>query len=154
MVAMVVAPLASHAQSRANGRQVDAFFNGIELDRQLAEQYSAPTPAPVPAMAPAAAAPKLDEAAMAKLELEIDQALAEDEDAADAEDRTVIAETPPTLLQTALLVLSGLGLLAFAGVVLTWALRELRKDEKQRRRSYRRRVKRRTTAPETVAAAH
>ncbi len=147
VLSVLVAPLASHAQSN---------LDGIELDRQLADQYAVPTPAgpQVPVHAPVnglAAEPTvaqvLDEAAMARLEAEIDAALAEDENV-----RPLITEAPVSLLQTLLLVLAGLCLLAFAGVVLTLALRELRKDKQLRRRTYRRRVKRRSVT-DTVATA-
>jgi hypothetical protein len=129
--------------------QVQAFFNGIAIDQQLAEQYFAPaTPAPQLVATPqAAAAPAaLSDAASLQLEADLDAAIAEDGKAVVAETRTTIAELPPSPLQTVLLVLASLGLLAFAATVLTLAIRELRKDAKQRKRTYRRRVKRRPTS--------
>jgi hypothetical protein len=81
-----------------------------------------------------------------QLEAEIDAAIAEDGTAVVDEERTTIATAPPSPLQTVLLVLASLGLLAFAATVLTLAIRELRKDAKQRKRTYRRRVKRRPTS--------
>jgi hypothetical protein len=136
-------PLTGHAQSTADSAHVESFFDGIELDRQLAAQYSVPAPADAPTVTQV-----LDEVAMAQLEQEIDAALAEDRAA-----RTLPAETPPTAFETVALVLAGLGLLVFAGAVLTLAVRELRKDAKQRRRTYRRRVKRRGRTETATATA-
>jgi hypothetical protein len=82
---------------------------------------------------------------MQKLEAEIDAAIAEEGAKAGVDERTTIAEVPPSPLQTVMLVLASLALLAFAATVLTLAIRELRKDTKQRKRTYRRRVKRRDT---------
>jgi hypothetical protein len=138
------------AQPAVNDRQVQAFFNGIALDQQLAEQYSppaAPAPKTMAKPLPAPASPALDDdAAMQKLEADLDAAIAADgtEDAADG--RTTIADVPPSPAQTMMLVLASLALLAFAATVLTLAIRELKKDAKQRKRTYRRRVKRRDTS--------
>ncbi len=144
-----------NAQPPADDRQVQAFFNGIALDQQLAEQYSAPAPqAPViqtPAAVPpravsaqAASLPKsldepldaaLDDVVMDQLDAERDSAIVGDED------RTTTLDVPPSPVRTALLVLACLALIAFAGGVLTFAVRELRKDAQHRKQANRRRVK-------------
>ncbi len=128
------------AQPVVNDGQVQAFFNGIALDQQLAEQYAPPAPqaAPKPQAVAEPLDEALDDAAMDKLEAELDAAIADD-----AEERTTIAEVPPSPVQIVLLVLASLALLAFAGSVLTLAVRELKKDTQQRKRTYRRRVKHR-----------
>ena len=118
-----------------------AFFDGLQVDRQLAEQY-AESPAPQ------AIAPALDDAALAQLEQEIDAAFVEAR-----QERPVVADELPGPLATASLVLAGLLLLAFAGTVLTLAVRELRKDNQRRRTTYRRRVRRRVPAEATTATA-
>jgi hypothetical protein len=140
------------AQPAVNDRQVQAFFNGIALDQQLAEQYASPAaPAPKaaaaakPQPAPSAVAPD-DAAAMQNLEAGIDAAIGQDDAEADSDERTTIADVPPSPVQTVMLVLASLALLAFAATVLTLAIRELKKDAKQRKRTYRRRVKRRDKA--------
>jgi hypothetical protein len=123
------------ARPSVNDRQVEAFFNGIALDQQLAEQYSSrAAPAPL-VVAPQQATAQPQSTAVAE---------------ASNEERTTIAEDPPSLAQTVMLVLASLALLAFAATVLTLALRELGKEKKQLKRTYRRRVKRRDTS----TAAH
>ncbi len=137
------------AQPVASERQAQAFFNGIALDQRLAEQYSSPAPQATAAPTPQALDEPLDEpldgslddAALYQLEADLDAAIADD-----AEQRATIVEVPPSPVQTVLLVLASLALLAFAGSVLTLAVRELRKDAQQRKRTYRRRVKRRDTS--------
>jgi hypothetical protein len=155
------------AQPPVNDRQVQAFFNGIALDQQLAEQYANPPPraaappksiaAPTLAPRPKAAvvteplAESLDEPldetlddddAMDRLEAELDAALAGSEDSVRA--KLALVRLSPA--QIALRVLAGLALLAFAGFMLSMAVRELKKDTQQRKHTYRRRVKRRGTS--------
>lgn len=121
------------AQPAVNDRQGQAVFNGISLDQQLAEQYSSPVALD-------------DDAAILQLEAELDAAIAEDATAIGIDERTTIVEMPPGPVQTVLLLLASLALLAFAATVLTLAIRELKKDARQRKRTYRRRVKRRDTS--------
>jgi len=168
ILAMGLCAAAAFAQGTASpavkDRQVQAFFNGIALDQQLAEQYSSPAApaaqvaAPQQATAqrqPAAVAAvdvdveeplSADELKMQKLEADLDAAIAKDDAEAGTDERATIAEVPPSPAQTVMLVLASLALLAFAASVLTLAIRELRKDAKQRKRTYRRRVKRRDTS--------
>lgn len=117
----------------------------LDFDRQLARQYAAPLPAEIAAspddisvVDDAAPAAGFDEAAAARLEQQIDEALAK----AEAEERAKAA-VPPTPLATAALVSSVMFLFAFAGVMLTLIMRKLRKDQKQRLKVYRRRMRRR-----------
>jgi hypothetical protein len=155
MVAVWLCSAPAFAQGTAptpvNDREVQAFFNGIARDQQLAEQYpsSAPQAAvtrqaaadtPRPARVQSAPTPtSLDEPLDVVLD---DAAIVGDED----KSRMTIAEVPPGPVQTVLLVLASLALLAFASSVLTLAVRELKKDAQERRRTYRRRVKRRDTS--------
>lgn len=132
------------AQPVVNDRQVQAFFNGIALDQQLAEQYSSTTPE-APATRQAAAVPpqaaSVDTASLPEsLDEPLDPAL---DDAAIVGDeaRTTIIDAAPSPVQTVLLVLASLALIAFAGSVLTLVVRELKKDAYQRKHAYRRRVK-------------
>ena len=159
------------AQPAVNDRQVQAFFNGIALDQQLAEQYANPPPraaAPPKALATPALAPRSkaavvskplaeplpepldeplddtldDDDAMDRLEAELDAAVAGSEDSV----RAKLAKVRPSPAQIALLVLAGLALLAFAGFMLSMAVRELKKDTEQRKHTYHRRIKRRGTS--------
>jgi hypothetical protein len=126
----------AHAQEKRD--DAGAFFDGLQVDRQLAEQYAE-------APAPQAIVTAPDEAALARLEQEIDAAFVEAR-----QERPVVAEELPGPLATALLVLAGLLLLAFAGTVLTLAVRELHKDNQRRRTTFRRRVRRRIPAGEAT----
>lgn len=143
------------AQPPADERQVQAFFNGIALDQQLAEQYSSPTPQDPVTRQPAAVPPRaagaqaaplpksldepldaaLDDAVMDQLAAERDPAIVGDVEG------TTMLDAPPSPVRAALLVLACLALIAFAGGVLTFAVRELRKDAQQRKHANRRRVK-------------
>jgi hypothetical protein len=72
----------------------------------------------------------------------MDQLAAERDPAIVGDDeRTTILDAPPSPLRAALLVLACLALIGFAGGVLTFAVRELRKDAQQRKHANRRRVK-------------
>lgn len=121
------------AQPTVNDSQVQTFFNGIALDQQLAEQYSS------------SAALDSDSATVAR-DADRVAAIAADTTAIGTDKRTMIAEVPPGPVQTVMLVLASLALLAFAFTMLTLAIRELRKDAQQRRRTHRRRVQHRDTS--------
>jgi len=135
-IVVVTATTFLSPQARAQEKRDDAsaFFDGLQVDRQLAEQYAE-------APAPQAIVPAPDDAALAQLEQEIDAAFVEAR-----QERPVVADELPGPLATASLVLAGLLLLAFAGMVLTLAVRELRKDNQRRRTTHRRRVRRRVPA--------
>lgn len=123
----------------------------LAIDRQLAKQYGEPGPAlllnPVDASLglPATAAPlpaqAFDEEAARRLEQEIDAALAEAASKKPA--KKVVRDAAPKAWSTAAVLGGTILLFALVCVVLTLAVRELRNDAKQRRRSYRRRVRRR-----------
>ena len=130
----------------------------LAADRKLAEQYAAPAPAVQPSQPSDAArvvlpaAPGFDDAAAANIEKEIESALA----AATAQKTkqppaTPVFDATPSPWGTAGLVTGALALIALVSLVLTLVVRELRQDAKQRRRSYRRRVRRRE--PVTTATA-
>jgi hypothetical protein len=142
-------------QPAVNDRQVQPFFNGIALDQQLAEQYASPAAASPQTIAKPQSAPSpvaLDDGtALQKLEAELDAAIAKNSIEASNDERATIAEVPPGPVQTVMLGLAGLALLAFAATVLTLAIRELKKDARQRKRTYRRRVKRRNKATQVHA---
>jgi hypothetical protein len=116
----------------------------MALDQQLAEQYSSPAPqaAPTPKSLDEPLDRALDDPAMDTLEADPDAAVAVGND----QERKTIAEAPPSLVRTVLLVLASLALLAFAGSVLTLSFRELKKDAQQRKHIYRRSVKHRDTS--------
>ena len=151
-VAVLMSAVLSAPQGHAQGtkaavddKQVEAFFNGIERDRQLAGQGVATASAqPAPAGTPQT----LDKAALLKLEAQRAAALE-----ADQEGRAAIADEPPGPLQTTLLLLASLSLLAVAATVLTLGVRELRKDVQRRKHTYLRRIKHRghLPAPDTHA---
>jgi len=134
VVITAIAFASPHARAQEQLDDAGAFFDGLQVDRQLAEQYAE-------APAPQAIVPALDDAALAQLEQEIDAAFVEAR-----QERPVAANELPGPLATAALVLAGLLLLAFAGMVLTLAVRELRKDNQRRRTTHRRRVRRRVPA--------
>ena len=134
VVVTAITFLSPHARAQEKRDDASAFFDGLQVDRQLAEQYAE-------APAPQAIVPALDDAALAQLEQEIDAAFVEAR-----QERPVVADELPGPLATAALVLAGLLLLAFAGMVLTLAVRELRKDNQRRRTTHRRRVRRRVPA--------
>ena len=131
------------AQPTVNDRQVQTFFNGIALDQQLAEQYSSSAPRSDSDCRCLAVARDADRVAADRCD---------DTAAIGARRRAMIADsasrssTPASPVQTVMLVLASLALLAFAFTVLTLAIRELRKDAQQRKRTHRRRVKRRDTS--------
>jgi hypothetical protein len=138
------------AQPVVNERQVQAFFNGIALDQQLAEQYSSPTPqTPANGQAAAAAPPRAASVEAASLPQSLDEPLdpaLDDAAIVGDDDRTTNIDAPPSVVQTVLLVLASLALLAFAASVLTLVVRELKKDAYQRKHANRRRVKRHDTS--------
>lgn len=115
----------------------------LAIDRQLAEQYGAPALAlePADATAPLASPSAFDEEAARRLEHEIDVALAEAARQKPAKPK--LEAVVPDEWSTAALVSGAVLLFALVCLMLTLAVRELRKDAKQRRRSYRRRVRRR-----------
>lgn len=130
------------------------------LAEQYAEQYAGPQPSTLPGGIPDAAPVALpattgfDEAAAANLEKEIEAALAEaaaENEKQQPAKRTYV--TAPNPWSTAGLIIGALALFALVSVVLTLAVRELRQDAKQRRRTYRRRVRRRETAAPATASA-
>lgn len=128
------------------GAQDVAASGELAIDRRLAEQYGAAGPAlavnPVgPASVQLAAPSAFDEEAARRLEQEIDAALAEA--ATQKPVKPKVRTAAPAAWSTAAVVSGALLLLALVCVMLTLAVRELRKDAKQRRRSYRRRVRRR-----------
>ncbi len=137
------------AQPVVNDRQVQAFFNGIALDQQLAEQYSSTTPdAPVSRQA-AAVPPQAASVETASLPKSLDEPLdpaLDDAAIVGDEERTTVIDAAPSPVQTLLLVLASLALLAFAASVLTLVVRELKKDAYQRKHANRRRVKRHDTS--------
>lgn len=131
------------AQPAVNDRQVQAFFNGIALDQQLAEQYSSATPG-APVTQAAAVPPQAASVEAASLPKSLDEPLdpaLDDAAIVGDEARTTIIDAAPSPVQTVLLVLASLALIAFAGSVLTLVVRELKKDAYQRKHAYRRRVK-------------
>ncbi len=141
------------AQPVVNDRQVQAFFNGIALDQQLAEQYSSPAPQAAVTGQAAAVPPRAASMEAASLPKSLDEPLdpaLDDAAIVGDDDRTTNIDAPPSPLQTVLLVLASLALLAFAGSVLTLVVRELKKDAYQRKHAYRRRVKHHDTS----TAAH
>jgi hypothetical protein len=125
----------------------------LAIDRQLAQQYGEPEPAPL--LDPVDTSLELadttesvpatvgvfDEEAARRLEQEIDAALAEAATKKPA--RKVVRPAAPKAWSTAAVVSGTILLFALVCLVLTLAVRELRNDVKQRRRSYRRRVRRR-----------
>jgi hypothetical protein len=141
VVITAIAFLSTPARAEEPRDDAGAFFDGLQVDRQLAEQYAAP-----PARAPTV--PALDDAALVQLEQEIDAAFTEAR-----QGRPVLADERPGPLATVSLVLAGLLLLAFAGGVLTLAVRELRKDKQRRRTTYRRRVRRRAPTEATASCS-
>lgn len=139
--AAVLAAPHVHAQgttAAVDDKQVEAFFNGIERDQQLAGQYASTAAQPAQAAVPRT----LDKADLLALEAQRAAALE-----ADQEGRAVIAEEPPGPLQATLLLLASLALLAVAATVLALGVRELRKDARRRAHTYLRRIKHRGHAP-------
>jgi hypothetical protein len=125
----------------------------LAIDRRLAEQYGGPalTLQPTDAAAPLAGPSAFDEEAARRLEQEIDAALAEA--ATQKSVKPKVRPAAPRPWSTAALVSGALLLFALVCVMLTLAVRELRKDAKQRRRSYRRRVRRRQPVDSTAISA-
>jgi hypothetical protein len=128
----------------------------LAIDRRLAEQYGAPGPAlaldaAAPATTQLAAPSAFDEEAARRLEQEIDAALAEA--ATQKPVKPKVRAAAPEAWSTAAVVSGAILLFALVCVMLTLAVRELRKDAKQRRRSYRRRVRRRQPIDSTPISA-
>ena len=122
------APVASDAEAVRN---LDAVNDGITLDQRLAAEYTAP----LGVLPPAAAVPQdLDNPTLRALEA--------DRDAANASNlagrRTLVADEPPGTIRTALLLLASVGVLGFAAAILTYAVRELMRDNERHRRERRR----------------
>jgi hypothetical protein len=113
----------------------------LAIDRRLAEQYSEPalTLEPADATAAQAGPSAFDEEAARRLEQEIDAALAET--ATQKSVKPKVRAAAPGPWSTAALVSGAVLLFALVCLMLTRAVRELKKDAKQRRRSYRRRVR-------------
>jgi plasmid stabilization system protein ParE len=130
----------------------------LAIDRQLAQQYGESGPAllldPVeaslglPASSAPVPVPAFNEEAARRLEQEIDAALAEA--AAQKSGRPVVRTAEPEPWSTAAVVSGAVLLFALVCLVLTLAVRELRADAKQRRRNYRRRVRRRHAPVDTA----
>jgi hypothetical protein len=125
----------------------------LAIDRRLAEQYGGPalTLGSADAAAPLAAPSAFDEEAARRLEQEIDAALAEAATQQPGKPQGRAATPEPW--STAALVSAAVLLFALVCLMLTLAVRELRKDAKQRRRSYRRRVRRRQPADTAAISA-
>lgn len=131
----------------------------LDVDRRLARQYATPAPqvqVAAPVVLPAAEAPArgaFDEAAARQLEQEIDAALAEAEAAEKSSRRLDFDPSLPTWATSALLS-AGIVLVTFAAIMLVLVVRQLRNEAKQRRRTYRRRVRHRnSTRPAAASAA-
>jgi hypothetical protein len=141
---------------------------GLAADNRLAEQYAQPyaglqpsalpravtdvAPEAVPVTLPASAG--FDEAAATNLENEIEAALAKT--AAEKQQPPPAKRvylTAPNPWRTAGLIVGALASLVLVSVVLTLAVRELRQDAMQRRRNYRRRVRRRDAVTPAAASA-
>lgn len=132
--------------------QVQSFFDSVQRDQALAGQAGvyAPAPAPIvpPAIAPARAAeegsvPQAQSAAQVGMELDLGSA--------------VVPEEPPGPVETALLLLAALGVVAAASGVVALAIRHLRREARQSKRTYRRRMHRsrhRRVATGTEATSH
>jgi hypothetical protein len=151
----VAAPI--FAAQPPGAQEVAAASSGeLAIDRRLAEQYGAPAPAlaldPVDSETRQLAAPSaFDEEAARRLEQEIDAALAEA--ATQNAVKPKARAAAPEAWSTAAVVSGAILLFALVCVMLTLAVRELRKDAKQRRRSYRRRVRRRQPIDSTPISA-
>lgn len=125
----------------------------LAIDRRLAEQYGGPalTLEPADATAALAGPSAFDEEAARRLEQEIEVALAEA--ATQKPVKPKVRAVVPDAWSTAAVVSGAVLLFALVCVMLTLAVRELRKDAKQRRRSYRRRVRRRQPIDTTAISA-
>jgi hypothetical protein len=155
-LALLASP-AAHAQSASppvmlDDAQVQSFFDSVQRDQALAGAAGgyAPAPSPIvpPAVAPArpAADPASPEArTAAEIGLGLDL------------DAPMVAEEPPGPVETALLMLAALGVLLAASVVVALAIRHLRREARQSKRTYRRRMHRsrhRRAVPVTEATSH
>jgi hypothetical protein len=128
--------------------QVQSFFDGVQQDQMLANQgqvFAPATPAPVvpPAIAPVerrAAAPA-GSTAVADLGLGLDASGA------------MVVDEPPGPVETLLLMLATLAVLAGATTIVTLAVRHLRSESKKSKRTYRRRMHRRRHPPVTRTEA-
>ena len=138
----VAAP--TFAAQPPGGQDHDGAASGeLAIDRRLAEQYGGPalTLQSADATAALAAPSAFDAEAARRLEQEIDAALAEA--ATQKPVKPQVSAAAPGPWGTVALVSGAVLLIALVCVMLTLAVRELRKDAKLRRRSYRRRVRRR-----------
>lgn len=150
LVAVATALLAGQAASVAAAQErdvppddavdVQAFFDGARLDQELADQGS-----PLLKRPDDTAAVRTQEPASAALDPTVDVAQAPTGRVDPGAERSWIHDNP------AVLVLGGFAVFGLAALVLTLAVRELRRESRQRKLTFRRRSRRRELDTPTPA---